>query len=175
MASKIIFKKDKRVWTQMKRNLRKGKSSISVGWFDEQKYGEDNDNLPMAQVAQWIEEGQSWQNQPPRPAIRTIFIPLVSEASEFTQASLPMIHMVAMGRLTWKSLHMKLAPKVLNMFQGSIEAFQRIPNKPSTIAEKGFNDPWIETGALVDSARFKIEGYKLFSSKSYTSQSIGFK
>jgi hypothetical protein len=175
MASKIIFKKDKKVWTQMKKNLRKGKSSISVGWFEEQKYGSDNENLPMAQVAQWVEEGQSWQSQPPRPAIRTIFIPLVSEAKEFTHDALPMIHMVAMGGMTWKGLHVKLAPKVLNMFQGSIRAFQRIPNKPSTIAKKGFNDPWIETGALVNSARFKVEGYKLFSSRSYSSQSMGFK
>ena len=173
MARTKAFTKDDKVWKQMKRNLRANKASISVGWFEGQNYGPDNGNLPMAQVAQWVEEGHmnggifQGTYTPPRPAIRTLFMPVITEADEFVKAALPMIHQVAMGKMTWKVLHTKLAPRVVNIFKDSLRAYQTKPNSPVTVSIKGFNDPWRETGALIDSARFKVEGYKLYPSKTY--------
>lgn len=172
--AKAAFTKDTKVWVNMKKNLRKGKSQINLGWFEGQNYGPENGNLPMAQVAQWVEEGQAWQNQPPRPAIRTMFIPTIAEADEFVKAAIPMIDMVAQGKLTWKKLHEKFAPKMLHLFKYTLNSYNIIPNKPATVKMKGFNDPWRDTGTLIANARFDVVPMKSFSSKAYQPQSLSF-
>ena len=173
--AKAAFTKDTRKWQAMKKNLRKGKSQINLGWFEGQNYGPENGNLPMAQVAQWVEEGQEdWQNQPPRPAIRTRFIPIIAEADEFVKAAIPMIDMVAQGELTWKKLHEKLAPKILHIFKYELNIYNIIPNKPSTVRMKGFNDPWRVTGMLIENARFDVVPMKAYSSKAYQPQTLMF-
>lgn len=156
------FYKDDRVWRQMKRNLRAKKSQINIGWFEGQNYGPDNNNLPMAQVAQWVEEGHrgGWRPTPARPAIRTLFIPTLAESGELTKFAIPLIHEVAMGRMSWKKLHEKIAPKILYRFKLALEVYNVKPNSPATIAFKGFNDPWVETGTLIANARFKVDDYK---------------
>lgn len=48
---------DKKVWEKLKKNFLKAEqASIDVGWFQSDRYGPENDNLPMAQVAQWNED-----------------------------------------------------------------------------------------------------------------------
>lgn len=174
------YTKDMKVWTQMKKNLRKGKSQINIGWFEGQNYGPDNGNLPMAQVAQWVEEGHanggifSGTITPPRPAIRTMFIPTIAEADEFAARAIPMIDSVAQGKMTWKKLHEKLAPSILHLFKYTLKSYNIIPNKPVTVKLKGFNDPWVETGALIESARFDVVPMKAYSSKAYKPQMLMF-
>lgn len=174
------YTKDTRVWNMMKKNLRKGKSQINLGWFEGQNYGPENGNLPMAQVAQWVEEGHinggmfAGTVTPPRPAIRTMFIPTIAEADDFTKAAIPMIDDVAMGRMTWKKLHEKLAPKVLHLFKYTLKSYNIVPNKTSTVRMKGFNDPWVETGTLIESARFDVVPMNSYSSKAYQPQMLRF-
>lgn len=173
MARTKGFKKDTRVWDSMKRNLNKNRASINIGWFEGQNYGSDNNHLPMAQVAQWVEEGHwnggmfSGTYTPPRPAIRTLFIPTLAQSRDLLDHSIPLIHQVAIGRMNWKKLHMKIAPKLLHLFQYTLRSYNVIPNSPVTVSLKGFNDPWRETGALIDNARFEVAGYKLYPSKAY--------
>lgn len=159
MARVKGFTKDDRVWRSMKRNLRAKQSQINLGWFG-QYYGAENNFLPMAQVAQWVEEGHragGWGGRtPPRPVIRTMFIPTLAESGEFVNAAIPLIHQVAMGKMTWKSLHKKLAPSVLFKFQYALKQYDVKPNAPATVRLKGFDDPWRETGTLINSARFEV-------------------
>lgn len=170
---KATFTKDTRVWTQMKKNLRKGKSQINLGWFEGQNYGPDNNHLPMAQVAQWVEEGHmnggmfAGTYTPPRPAIRTLFIPTIADSEDFLKAAIPLIDNVAMGKMSWKTLHEKVAPKLLHLFKYTLNSYNIIPNKPITVKMKGFNDPWRETGTLIENARFDVVPMKAYSSKAY--------
>lgn len=141
------YTKDTKVWTQMKKNLRKGKSQINLGWFEGQSYGIDNNNLPMAQVAQWVEEGHvnggkfAGTITPPRPAIRTMFIPTISEASELKDFARVLIPKVAEGQIPWKKMHQIMAPKLLHLFKYTLSSYNLIPNSPVTVSLKGFNDP----------------------------------
>ena len=177
---KAAFTKDTRVWNQMKKNLRKQKYQINLGWFEGQNYGAENNNLPMAQVAQWVEEGHingglfAGTITPPRPAIRTMFIPTIAEADEFRGRAIPMINDVAIGKMTWKTLHEKLAPSILHLFKYTLKSYSIIPNKPSTVKMKGFNDPWVETGTLIESARFDVVAMNSYSSKAYQPQMLRF-
>lgn len=164
---------DTKQWKMMKANLQKGKVQIDLGWFEGQVHlARDGGLIPSAQLAKWNEEG-TW-NSPSRPAIRTLFIPTIAEASDFTPATFKTIDAIAMGKMTWKQLHVKMAPKVLHMFKLSMQAYHVKPNAPATVAKKGFNDPWVETGALIDSAGFRISDYKLYPSRNYTVQTLRF-
>lgn len=172
MAKSQGFTKDDKVWRSMKKNLRGKKAQINLGWFN-QYYGADNNFLPMAQVAQWVEEGHKAGGfggpTPPRPAIRTRFIPAIAESGEFVRAAIPLVHQVAMGRMTWKTLHAKLAPSLLYKFKYALQAYSFPANAPATVRLKGFNDPWRETGTLIENARFEIGEYKSMSyKKNYT-------
>lgn len=163
----------------MKRNLRSKKASVDLGWFEGQRYGPENDNLPMAQVAQWVEEGHVNGGQfagtrtPPRPAIRTYFIPILAESSDFAKMAFPLVHEVAMGRLTWTKLHERIAPKLLYRFKLAIKEFMTPANSATTISIKGFNNPWIETGELMNSARFRISDARLIGSSNRYSVMYG--
>lgn len=158
---KAGFYKDDSVWKNMKKNLRAKKSMINLGWFEGQNYGPENYSLPMAQVAQWVEEGQTINSQPPRPAIRTLFIPVLRDSTDLLNMAIPLIHEVAMGKITWKKMHEKMAPSLQYKFKMALKAYNTVPNKPSTIAKKGFNDPWYETGTLIESVRFEIADWKM--------------
>lgn len=166
MARKNFAKNDK-VWRQIKKNLRAAKSQINLGWFEGQAYGSENNFLPMAQVAQWVEEGHrgGWGPTPPRPVIRTRFIPALTESGEMVKAAIPFVQQVALGKMTWKTLHSKLAPKVLYKFKYAIQTYSFPANSPTTISLKGFDNPWIETGTLLENARFEVVGYKSINYK----------
>ena len=172
MAKSKGFTKDDKVWRSMKKNLRGKKAQINLGWFN-QFYGAENNFLPMAQVAQWVEEGHKaggWGGKtPPRPAIRTMFIPALAERGELVKAAIPLVHQVAMGKMTWKTLHAKLAPSVLYKFKYALQSYSYPANAPTTVRLKGFNDPWRETGTLIENARFEIADYKaVHYKKNYT-------
>lgn len=162
--AKLGYTKDTKVWQMMKRNLKAKKSQINLGWFSGQAYGADNNFLPMAQVAQWVEEGHRGGGfggpTPPRPAIRLLFIPTIAESGEFLSAAIPLVHQVAMGKMTWKKMHEKLAPSLLYKFKYALEQYNIKPNAPTTVQLKGFNNPWVETGQLIANARFDVTEYK---------------
>lgn len=170
MATKS-FTKDDRVWKQMKKNLRKAGQQIKTGWFEGQNYGQENNFLPMAQVAKWVEEGHrgGWGPTPARPAIRMLYIPTIADSGFLVQQGTSLVKSVAEGKMSWKTLHTKLAPKVLYKFKLTLESYYKIPNSKATVEYKGFNDPWRETGTLVENARFVVDSYKsVGKNKTYT-------
>lgn len=170
MAKVKAFYKDDKVWRMMKKNLRANKSQINIGWTQGQRYGEDNNFLPMAQVAQWVEEGHRGGGMfggktPPRPVIRLQFIPTVAESGILQKMAIPWMHSVAMGKMSWETLHRNIAPTLLREFKYTLEVYSLVPNAPATVAYKGFNDPWKETGQLISNANFEIAKYKATSYK----------
>lgn len=163
MAQRKSYSKDDSVWRAMKRRLRSQRSAVSLGWFEGQNYGAENNYLPMAQVAQWVEEGHAnggrfaGTTTPPRPAIRLYFMPSLQASTDLMEMSVPLIHKVAMGQMTWKQLHEKIAPKLLYRFRLALETISSPANSPVTIALKGHDKPWVETGVLISAVRFKID------------------
>lgn len=168
------FRKDTSKWKQMKRNLSAKRAAIDLGWFNGQMHDSGRGILPAAQLAKWIEEGLASNNQPPRPFIRTKFIPAIADSKELIKKALPYIDSVAQGKMSWKGLHQQIASEVLADFKLAIEIPKTPSNKPSTIKSKGFNDPWIETGGLVSSARYRITEYQSKPSVTYRMGSLAF-
>src|SRR4030065_2085472 len=70
---------DKSVWEKLKKNFRQAELQEGrLGWFPEDRYGSDTNNLPMAYIAMLNEEGHRngadavipGAETPPRPFMR---------------------------------------------------------------------------------------------------------
>ena len=130
--SRVI--KDTRVWDAMKKNLMKGKDfSIDTGFFDKY-YGPENDNLSVAQVAQWQEEGTkggqgNGSGIPMRPFIRAGFmIKNIEKLDWITPEVKGMISAVALGNMSWNQLYHKLGPVFVKIMQKEIELWHTPTN-----------------------------------------------
>lgn len=169
--AKVVVNKTR--WNQIKRNLRSKKAEVQIGWFEGQMHdGRSDTPIPMAQIAQWVEEGQRWQNQPARPAIRQYFIPLVADSLDLQGVLMRDIAKVADGKMSWSTLHQKLGTKLVPVMQHVLQEYKVVANKPSTVKKKGFNDPWVETGALIAAVKFKVGDYKLYPSRNYKAGTV---
>lgn len=154
--NKDAFIKDDKVWRDMKKNLMKGQSlAVKVGFFEDAVYGEENDNLPVAQVAQWQEEGTDMI--PMRPFIGAGFmIKEIEKHKWITPQVNQWIDAIARGRMSWTQLYNHLGPIFVQMMQKEIEKWQIPMNAPLTVELKGFNDPLIDTGKMMDSVNYRL-------------------
>jgi len=151
MAFKLT--KDTKVWDSIRSNLTKGSvQEIQVGFFEESKYGDENDNLPVAQVAQWNEEGSA--TNPTRPFIRVGFAGRIKNDPELFFSS---IKRIVEGDSTFAAEYKVLGPKLVLEMKQSIAEWDTPSNSPKTIAEKGFNNPLIDSGTMYDSVDYKVE------------------
>lgn len=152
----MSLKVDKSVWNQIKKNLAKGNSlQVSVGFFEDARYTSENDNLPVATVAAWMEEGDPTQ-YPPRPFMRAGFVPML-KGTKYREVFAKSIENILEGKSTFVQEYNKLGPVMQKDLKQVIIDWDTPPNSPATIAEKGFNDPLIDTGTMRDSVDFKVE------------------
>lgn len=158
MKISISVKSNDNVWKTMKQNLLRGGDKESrVGWWNTQHPS----GVPVAQIAQWNEEGHEngansavpGSSTPPRPFMRNGLIPRIPKIlPEFVSKA----HSVAMGRTTWDKVNQELGLKVKDTLQNIIEAWSSPPNSPITISLKGFNNPLIDTGVMLDTVQSKV-------------------
>jgi len=155
---KII--KDLSVWNKLKKNFRTAENiEDQLGWFAEDQYGSDNDNLHMAQVAQWQEEGTvggqgNGSGIPSRPFMRVGLREGFGVGYNNKNFELIMKD-VAAGKSPLKAWKAS-ANDFKQSLQNVMTAWFDPANAPSTVADKGFNDPLIETGQLRDNVNFKV-------------------
>lgn len=161
MAIKLT--KDTKVWETLKKNLMKTIPEIQTGWFAENVYGSDNDNLQMAQVAQWNNEGHvNGANSavpgsitPPRPFM-TVGLSSAMKTGANKDDFQDMISAVTQGR------------DVMRVMETSGKNFERTlrkvmidwdtpPNSPVTIELKGFDNPLIDSSELIANINSRVE------------------
>lgn len=151
----IKIEKDTKVWDQIKKNLLKSNTQeLQIGFFPEAKYGPDNDNLQVAQIAQFNEEGT--ETNPPRPFMRVGFLAPIRKGiydSYFAES----IERIAEGKSSFIQEYVKLGPMFVNDLKEVIEKWDTPPNSPRTIERKGFDNPLIDSGLMHDSVDFKVE------------------
>lgn len=130
-----------------------------VGWFSGQNYGPENGNLPIAQVAQFNEEGTpaaGWGGPTPsRPFIRSFFIGL-KKSKAFRDFMANEIKHYIEGGGTNRHLAQRVGRFVRQGIRETIEKWTYISNATATIELKGFNDPLVETGTMAKSVSVKI-------------------
>jgi len=154
---------DKSAWNKLKKNfLQAEQYEGRVGWFPEDRYGSDNDNLQMAQVAKWNEEGHingagslvPNAETPPRPFMRVSFRNALKAGAndrEFRE----IVQAVVDGKSVLQPL--KSAGKAFeNTLRKVMLDFDNPPNAALTIEMKGFDDPLIKTSQLVANVNSKV-------------------
>lgn len=145
---------DKSAWNNLKKSFTKAETlENQLGWFEENRYGSDNDNLPMAQVAQWIAEGVASKNIPARDFMRTGLTKDLKRG--VNDASFKrIITAVANGQDVFKALHKEGDSFRQTLRQVMID-WDTPPNSPTTIELKGFDDPLIESSELISNVTSK--------------------
>lgn len=154
---------DKRQWEKLKKNfIEAQKVEGRLGWFPEARYGPENENLQMAQVAKWNEEGHNngsgalipGAETPPRPFMRvSLRNELVSGSNdkEFRR----MVEAVAEGKSILQPLK-QAGNEFKNTLRQVMIDFDDPKNAALTIQLKGFDDPLINSGQLVANVDYKV-------------------
>lgn len=162
LQSTVKLKVDTRQWKMMHRNLsRSGNKAVHVGWWRDIHVSGN----PVAQIAQWNEEGHinsvdsavPGSYSPPRPFMRIGFMPQVK--SKIIPIAIRRIDDVAMGRITWTTFNSMLAFELQNALKQTILSWDSPPNSPYTVKLKGFNDPLINTGNMYDAVKTRVVRY----------------
>lgn len=148
-------KVDNSVWEKLKKNmLQANEVAGELGWTPSEVYGSNHDNLPMAQVANWIEEGVASQNIPPRPYMRVGLRNALKKGENKQQFDM-MVKAVLDGRSAMQAYRSSS-----NAFENTLRKvmldWDNPANAPLTVALKGFNDPLVETGELIANVNFKV-------------------
>lgn len=146
----IKITKDTKGLEALRKNLqRQMNMELEVGFFEEARY---EDGTQVAQVAQWNFEGTS--SHPPRPAFQqSILAPIErNQYKKMFDAAIGQAIKTGSFLNAYKAIGFQLQA----ILKQSITEWSTPPNSPRTIAEKGFNDPLIDTGLMRDSVDFKV-------------------
>lgn len=156
---KAIVKKKR--WETMKRRLITGsRKSAQVGWFRGNHHA--SSGLPMAQLASWLENGHrnggifEGTITPPRPFMRAGFIVYLRDSPDFAALVHTSMINVMTGKKTWTGVYNDLAPHMAKALKMIMIAWNDPRNRPMTISIKGFDNPLIETGELVNGIQWKV-------------------
>jgi len=150
------LKVDKSGWDKIKKELLKGSNlEVLVGVVESTNYGPDNDNLSVAQVWQWQEEGVPAKNIPTRPAIRVGFMTPIKNGL-YDKLFVESMQRIAEGKSTFKQEYKRIGIKAKVDLKKAVADWDTPPNAPFTVAEKGFNNPLIDSGLLYDSIDSKV-------------------
>jgi len=158
----VRIKSDLSVWRKLKRNFDKTNSiEGKLGWFGENRYGPENSNEQMAQVAKWVEEGHvggGWVDPsditPPRPVMR-VGLAEAFKVGYNKDSFEAMARDVMKGHSVLTFLNKSDGP-FRETLRNTMTAWFDPPNSAMTVDLKGFDDPWIETGELRDNVNFKV-------------------
>lgn len=153
------LKVDKSGWNKLKKSFQQAEIyNVNLGWFEENKYDSTNDNLQMATVAQWNNEGHINDNgslTPPRPFM-SVGLPGAFKAGANKDDFKDMVEAV----LTGKSV-LAVMQKSSNNFERTLRKvmldWDTPRNAPLTIELKGFDDPLVETSELIANVTAKVE------------------
>ena len=105
--------------------------------------------IPVAQVAVFNEYGDPARHVPARPFMHGTVNRNVKKWRNFVQDVLPQT-------MNAKETMERLGQRVVQDMKDTINDWTEPPNAPSTIAQKGFNNPLIDTRTMVDSVRMEV-------------------
>jgi hypothetical protein len=143
-----------REWDKLKRRLRRfDRRSIEVGFFSNKKYGPDNNNLQVAEVAMMNDYGTS--KVPSRPFMTVDF---VSYAEKTFPTKARQFFMLLI--LNPKSPFIKNMNELGEEFSFALQEI--ILDYPGRNSQwwadiKGFNDPLYHTGVMVESVSHRLK------------------
>jgi hypothetical protein len=160
ITSKVVAKKKN--WEAVKKNLISAQNkSTDVGWWDGFHINDRSDGIPLAQIAQWVEEGHApgafgGMRTPPRPFMTVALEAALRQNGWLEKKVRANATLVFAKKLTWSGFFKKLGPDLVILVQGVMEELSNPSNSEVTVALKGFDNPTIETGHLLSKVDWRI-------------------
>lgn len=152
---KVKIKKDTENWQKLRRNISQlSGAKVKTGWWGKTH----SSGNPVAQIAKWGEEGHFTGGRgysPPRPFITVGWVGALAALK--AGGVKDVITKVASGDSGASTALQTLSEASINIMKTQIKEWNSPPNSPITIALKGFNDPLVETGELMDSVEGRVE------------------
>ena len=142
----------KRLTSLIKRTETIDGTDVEVGFFEDDKYGPENQNLYVAQVAAYNNFGTTFN--PERPFMDNTFLDTMSQFHYARGIRQVFISVLTNGRSTQRLLR-SLGETVADVMRVEIDDYPG-SNSAATIARKGFNDPLYDTGKMLASVKFII-------------------
>ena len=159
MKTSISVKSDLKDWESLKNKLLvSDDKELRIGFFQEDTYGPENNNLPVAAVAAWQDLGAPFngpQHIPPRPFMR-IGLRDILKSKSMTDKYKETFTRALANKGSLKLSYSGIAKTVVPELKKVIDDWTTPPNAPSTIEQKGKNDPLVDTGKMRDSVKAKI-------------------
>lgn len=143
-----------------KRLLAANNITVDVGFFDK-TYGPENDNLPVAQIAAWTNEGHvnggifAGTETPPRPFMH-YYVSQLEKEKKAGKAISKRLGLVLSGKMSWEAFYNSLGAEAVSDLKKVIEQWFYPPNSAATINMKGFNNPLQETDTMLNSVEHRI-------------------
>ncbi len=148
------WKEDTKALDKMMKNLTDlSNKEVGVGFYDKY-YGPENNNLPVAQVAQWQEEGTP-NGIPSRPMFRLHLHEKVTSSTYKTPMGL-LFKNVAEGKTALMKALNNLGLGLEMELKKIIDDGVPPPNSPAWSAYKGGLPPLTHTGFMQESVSYKI-------------------
>lgn len=155
---KVDIKSDLKEWNALVKRLENLSSlDLQVGFFEDAKYGSENNNLHVATVASWQEQGNPVfnVNYPARPFMRVGLRDSLRRGGYKNEMAQVFTNVMIRKKSSQKELS-QLGDKLATELSNIIYAWDTPPNSPSTVDQKGFNDPLVETGTMAESTDYKV-------------------
>lgn len=128
-------------------------TEIDIGFFEEDRYGPENGNLPVAQVAYYNEFGTV--HNPTRPFMEETFSDAITEKYVGKMMKSIFENALTSGRAVSRLL-VELGDNVAELMKIQILNYPG-SNSPATIARKeGRNTPLRDTEFMMNSVKFEI-------------------
>lgn len=143
------YRKDTSSWEAIKKRLRADKNGNAKVGFISDRYGDDNENLPVAYVAQLNNEGIG---NPHRPFFYHAMQNFV-ESKNTKRIAADLVGAIAAGGMTKQRAVLSLGKFLKAEIERSIDDWTDPPNSEKTIEVKGRDDPLRDSFKMVDSVR----------------------
>lgn len=161
MSLEITVKSDLSEWNKLKSRLLNksdSDSELQIGFFEDDHYGPENNYLPVAAVAAWQDLGAPFEGVkhiPPRPFMRVGLKGLLKE-EKYLQKYKTIFTGWLKGNKRIDASYRSIEKDVVPDLKKIIDAWTTPPNAAYTIAQKGRDDPLVDTGKMRDSVKARV-------------------
>lgn len=127
-------------------------NEVRVGFFAEDSYP---DGMQVANVAAIQDNGSPAQRMPPRPFMHVGLLRAL-KSSPYLKMYSQLLQKILMGKLGVNAAYSQIGRFASEDLKQIISEWSSPPNSLSTQIIKGFNDPLVDSGTMMNSAKSKI-------------------
>jgi len=127
-------------------------NEVRTGYFAEDFY---EDGMQVANVAAIQDNGSPEQRIPPRPFMHVGLLRAL-KSSPYLKMYSQLLQKIMLGKLTVNAAYSQIGKFASEDLKQIISEWSSPPNALSTQIIKGFNDPLVDSGKMMNSSKFKI-------------------